>query len=670
MADPRAASLGVIAAVALLTPAIAEARLTRLTIERREPAPPARHGAPAYEILHGWFGGELDPGDPRNRIITDLASAPRNARGRVVYSATFAMARPLAGGSGLLFYDVPNRGMGRVAPDPGGHVRVISGWQGDIAPAIGLQTANVPVATRSGGRPLTGPVLARFVNITPGTASLLIQGGIVRPVARPVPLTLDTRRAHLFWQSRDDRPLVAIAPDDWAFADCALRPFPGRPDPGSLCLKNGFDPARAYTLIYRGRDPKVLGIGFAATRDLVAFLRHAARDDFGNDNPLGSIVRWTVASGTSQAGNYLKSFVHLGFNADERGKRVFDGINPNIAARQVPLNIRFGVPGGAADLFEPGSEGSLWWSRYDDRARRRGASSLLDRCTATRTCPRIVETFGSAELWGLRMSPALVGTDAHGDVPIPANVRRYYFPGVSHGGSRDSGFAPATPIADLNGLRCVMPGNPNPIAATLRALQRALVEWVMEDRAPPPSRYPRLATGELVAPTARAMGWPAIPGAPTPEGRINVLLDQDFGPGLNHVDLSGVVTRQPPRFRGVIPALVPRLDADGNELGGVASVQMRVPLGTYTGWNARVEGYGAGGGCGFFGGFIPFARTRGERLAAGDPRPSLQERYGDHRGFVDHVRREVAVQMIDRLLLPEDGDKLIAAAEASTVLPD
>jgi hypothetical protein len=185
----------------------------------------------------------------------------------------------------------------------------------------------------------------------------------------------------------------------------------------------------------------VLGIGFAATRDLVSFLRHAKADDAGTPNPLAGQVRWSVVSGTSQSGNFVKSFINLGFNRDESGARVFDGANPNIAARQVPLNLRFAVPGGAATLFEPGSEGTLWWTRYNDTTRGRGAHSLLDRCTATGTCPRIMETFGSTELWGLRLSPALVGTDAKADVPIAANVRRYYFPGVTHGGSITGGIS-------------------------------------------------------------------------------------------------------------------------------------------------------------------------------------------------------------------------------------
>jgi hypothetical protein len=203
---------------------------------------------------------------------------------------------------------------------------------------------------------------------------------------------------------------------------------------------------------------------------------------------------------------------------------------------------------------------------------------------------------------------------------------------------------------------------------TRRALLRALAAWVSTGKAPPPSRYPTLAAGDLVAPTPAAMGWPAIPGGVSPAGKLNQFLDYDFGASFNYVDLSGVMTLQPPRIRRIISSLVPRVDSDGNETAGIPSVQLLVPLGTYTGWNQLQSGYGAGGGCGFVGGFIPFARTEAERRAAGDPRPSLEARYRDHHGFVARVRIVAAAQVRAGWLLPDDADRIIVQAEASDVL--
>lgn len=655
--------------MALLASGTADARLTRLIVEKTEAVAPALPGAPAYRILRGRYEGELDPADRHNRIITDIAAAPRLKNGRVGYSATFAIALPadprLA--SGFLMYDVPNRGNGAVAADAAGHVQVISGWQGDIT-ASDAQRLVVPVAMGARGRPLTAPVLQRFTDMPAGAASIAIAGGIGRPTPRPLPVTLDTRRARLFRQTSDTTAPVDIAPSDWAFADCRTSPFPGRPDPTQFCVRAGFDPAQAYTLTYEGKDPKILGIGFAAVRDLNAFLRFGTVDDLGTPNPAAGLARWTIITGTSQSGNFVRSLIALGFNQAEDGRRVFDGANPNIAARQVPLNIRFGVPGGAAGLYEPGSEGPLWWSRYTDRVRGRGTASLLDRCRASETCPKIVETFGAAEFWGLRMSPNLVGTDAKTDLPLPAEVRRYYFPSVTHGGSYTGGFPVGGDKPYPGAPACTLPGNPNPSVDTRRAVLKALADWISTGKAPPTSRYPTLAAGDLVAPTAVAIGWPRIPGAPTPDGKLNPFPDNDFGPTFNYRDLSGVLTRQPPTMRRILPSLVPRVNADGNETSGVPSVQLLVPIGTYTGWNELASGYGRGGGCGFVGGFIPFARTEAERRVKGDPRPSLAERYRNHAGFVAQVRTVAAHQVTQGWLLPADAQKLLAQAEASDVL--
>ena len=181
------------------------------------------------------------------------------------------------------------------------------------------------------------------------------------------------------------------------------------------------------------KDPLVLGIGFAATRDLNAFFRYDKKDDSGTPNPVSGNIRWAVSEGSSQSGTFLRAFIGLGFNQDEANRIVWDGSNPHIASRVLDMNRRFAEPGGTVSLYELGMEAPLWWADWDDTARGRGKGGLLDRCRATNTCPKIMETFGSAEIYGLRASPMLVGTDAKADIPLPDNVRRYFFPGVTHG---------------------------------------------------------------------------------------------------------------------------------------------------------------------------------------------------------------------------------------------
>jgi hypothetical protein len=308
----------------------------------------------------------------------------------------------------------------------------------------------------------------------------------------------------------------------------------------------------------------------------------------------------------------------------------------------------------------------VWWGRYRDTTRGRPEASLLDRCRATRTCPKVVEAFGSTEFWGLRMSPGLIGTDATRDIPLPANVRRYYYPGTTHGGGR-GGFAVEAGPAGQGG--CTLPANPNPEADTTRALTRVLIDWVAKGTAPPDSRYPRLDRGELVPATKAAVGLPEIPALAFSESPVNPVLDYDFGPRFVANDMTGVIDRQPPRIVRVIPTYVPRVNSDGNETSGVPSVLHQAPLGTYLGWNLTAAGFFAGRGCGFAGGYVPFARTREERLAAGDPRPSIEERYGTLEGYACVVERAAKSAVAGRFLLQVDADRLVGEASHSRVLP-
>jgi hypothetical protein len=320
-------------------------------------------------------------------------------------------------------------------------------------------------------------------------------------------------------------------------------------------------------------------------------------------------------------------------------------------------------------MYDPGAVGTLWWSDYTDRVRGRPAWGLLHRCVQTKTCPKITETYGGPEVWYSRGTVGIAGTSGTEDLPLPANVRRYYHPGTSHGGGGGGfnlGAASANPDSFSN--------NPNPERETDRALYVALVEWVVKNTLPPPSVYPRVADGTLVPANARAMGWPNIPNAPKPDGVINAVLDYDYGPQFRYNDNSGVITIIPPVVKRVIPTLVPKVDADGNEVAGVKSLLLRVPLGTYTGWNPIATGVLKGRERSLAAGYIPFARTKAERLASGDPRLSIEERYPSLSQYYASAVTHANEMVKQRFLLPEDAIRLLKQLlndmETSKLLPN
>lgn len=675
MSGGRRAVLAWLLAAVLALPAPGMARVTRIAVDKTEPAPPAR--APdgtrrEVQAITGRAFGELDPAAPGNAVITDIGHAPRNAHGMVEYVAKFTLTKPtdMAWASGVLWYDLVNRGApvppnrGASSPLDDGHVRLISGWQGDLLPTDANWTVQVPVARNADGTAITGPVLSRTADVKPGTASRPL--GVLSTPSPYDAASLDPARFHLLAVSSETRsgaagPTMEVPPADWAFADCSATPFPGISNPRMLCVKGGFDPARLYQLTYDAKDPKVLGIGLAAMRDIASFFRYEQQDTAGTPNPVAGRIAKSVAQGISQSGNALKTFLLLGFNQDEAGRIVFDGANPHIGGRLTAVNVRFGVPSGSGTLYEPGGEGVLWWTRYADTVRNRPEASLLDRCTATQTCPKIFETFGSTEFNARLMTVALTGTDAKADLPLPPNVRRYFFPGTTHNGDPEGGFR----AAPLQAPGCVLARNPNPETETMNALQAALVEWVLHGTEPPPSAYPRLADDNLVPDTQEAMGYPSIPGTPSPTGLAVGLVDYDFGPELRLNDFSGVIARQPPAIRQVIPARMPKVGADGNETSGVPSVLHQAPLGTYTGWNVVAAGFFKGQPCGggLVGGFIPFARTEAERTAAGDPRPSLEERYGTRDGYLCTMQAAAARSTKAGFLRPADAQRLLDEAK-------
>ncbi|MET0682325.1 MAG: alpha/beta hydrolase domain-containing protein [Casimicrobiaceae bacterium] len=679
------------------------ARVTRLVIDAK--TSPAFGGATfgsagQYETIAGHVFGELDPNDSHNSIINDIHLAPKNAAGKVEYMATFFLVKPIdmSKSSHLLWQDVPNRG-GRItlaaASRNDGDVGLSSGWQGDNSgetaqippPANDNDYAVVPVAKNADGSPITGMVMGRIMNVGGVNSQPIIEHSNPIPYK---PMTLATTDATL--ESHDHETIDGIVQgvtniqsSDWAWASCsAANPFPGTPDPTQICVKGGFLPDKLYQVVYKAKDPYILAIGTAAFRDAASFFRYETQDDFGTPNPLAGQIGWVITRGSSQSGTFVRQLIHYGFTQDEANRQVYDGAWPIVAARRIGLNFRFAKPDLVMKLYEAGSEGPLWWHKFPDQARGLPPGGILDRCERTKTCPKIVEHFGAAEVWGQKLTTGWVGTGAKGDIPLPKNVRRYYFGSSPHGGG-NGGFS-VTPgsipnCSSMNYGPGTFPSNPLPQTQTVNALRYHFRNWVMNGTRPPDSVYPTLTNQTLVEPTKAAMGFPDIPAvlassnprAPeydvTGSSRfIQAMLQYDWGPTLDYSENIGFHAFEPPIVKQVIDQVVPRTDRDGNEIGGVPVVLLEAPLGTYLGWNITATGFHKGQVCNYQGGWIPFAKTLAERMVTGDPRLSLTERYGNHAGYVAAVTAAADRIMAQGFLLKADRDALVAAAAASNVL--
>jgi hypothetical protein len=665
---------------------VAAAQITRIEITSRSAIPSKSPDAIPYEIIKGQLFGEVDPRDPHNAPVQDLELAPRNERGHAEYTVTFTLTRPSdhTRSSHVLIYSVVNRGADIYPQDHrSGDTFLTSGWQGDrpfggksIMGTVG-ESIRVPVAQGADGKPVTGRVLARFPDVAPGTSSLPLAAalGYASSGTPPTPASLDSSQGILTFRTYEDPLGVQAKADtinssDWTWGDCTHDSFPGKTSDSFICIKGGFRSDGLYQLEYTAKDPLILGIGLTAIRDAVSFFRYETKAAEGI-NPIAGEIRHTIAVGASQSGNAIRTFVNLGMNQDVRGRIVWDGVMPIIAARQTPVNLRFAIPGGASGLYEPGSDGVLWWTDWPDKKRSNPTSGLLHRCNATKTCPKIVEVFGSSEFYSLRASGDFVGTSADADIPLPSNVRRYYVAGTQHGGGAGGfNWLPPPPPQQMSilSLPCVLPSNPNPQQEINRALLVALKEWVVKNVEPPPSLYPTLRAGDLASEAHVLASFPWLPGTPSPLGVMNPTVVYDYGPRFRANDVSGIMDMQPPIVKGIIPSVLPTLDADGNEIGGVLTVLRQAPLGTYLGWNVVSSGFFKGHFCSLTGGYVPFALTRLDREKQNDPRPSLEERYVDHAGYVAKVRSAANDLVKKRLLLQDDADRIIREAEASSVL--
>jgi alpha/beta hydrolase family protein len=666
-------AMTIASAIALSFSPLTQARVTHIVID----ATGTLTGQPVpYQTLTGRAFGELDPADPHNAEITDLGAAPRNAAGKVEYVASFFIVKPVnqADTSGLMWHDVPNRG-GRITISSDlrtqGDVGISSAWQGDNAgatqwpPAADITNPNPLASVRANEwvavpklTGVTGEIIGRIINRSGlNAAPLNVMGNPIPYFPVNVNDNTGAELKTILHETIDGKVTegMVIPNSDWKFCGGGTfaSPAPVTSLPVQVCLNGGFDAFKLYQLKYTVTDPYVLGAGTAAFRDVASWFRYASAAD---GNPLAGWINNAIIRGSSQSGNFTRHYIHLGMNEDEAGRIVHEGAWPLIAGRRVANNSRWGQPDGVLELYQMGSEGPQWWQRHPDQVRNLPPRGILDRCMRTETCPKIVETFGGAEVFALKMTTSWVGTDPKSDIPLPDNVRRYYLPSSTHGGG-GGGFSEDPPNGNVNCPgnnwgRGTLRANPVPANAMVNRLRVALRDWVMHGTEPPPSVWPRMHEKNLVPANQKAMGFPSgIPGIPDsiflPENFIFPIFDYDWGPLYDHSEANGVPTNEPPIIRSVIKMMVPRVDADGNEIGGIPTVLRDAPLGTYLGFNItagpgnpRYNGqpFHADQVCNYVGGMVPFAKTKAQRVAANDPRLSLEERYGTHDNYVAAVR--------------------------------
>ena len=641
------------------TTSAADARVTRIEISKREPfaAGQAFGSTGAYEKIVGRYHGALDPSHPLNATIVDLDKAPRNAQGQVEYAADFYILRPvdLAKGNGAIFYEASNRGSKAIltrfnnasarSNDPStvehagngflmrrGFTLVWNGWMPGLPSGNDLLQITVPSA--SGLAQTTWDELLFNDGKT-------MQGRLTYKAA-----TTDKNEAKLIVRERNSDTPMTVPAEQWEFVDArTIRLLPaGTP----------FRVGMIYQLIYKAENPPVNGIGFASTRDLISFLRHAKADDAGTPNPLAgeAAISRVLGHGNSQTGRYLRDFIYSGFNEDESNRIVLDGALPNVAAGRIYLNYRFSqpnriIPAGHGFMLLPGATFPYAYETQTDPFT--GArDGILARCSARGNCPKIIHTTTGTEYW--QSGQSLVTTDALGraDGAAPENVRIYHFAGTHHVGTQ----------ATMPKGVCAMPPNHVDYSALLRADLVSLDRWVSDGTPPPPSRHPRIADGSLVENTAPGVAIPGFAPARGPNQRPRFDYGPDFAKGI-------IGKALPVALSDRYGILVPKVDRDGNETSGVVLPDVAVPVATTTGWSVRGASAGGGGElCYLDGAALPFAKTKAEREQTGDGRLSLEERYQGPADYAAKIHAAAMALQKDGLLLTEDVERITARASS------
>ena len=639
----------------------------------------------------------------------------------VEYSAAVYLIKPIdmSKGNGMLFYNQHNRGnkgglstfnlntVGGNEPantpqgagdgflQNMGYTIIWSGWQPDVLPGGGRITGVVPAATNPDGSPVTGVVRSELKlgpGATASTTTLNLSSGhftgLTHASYEPVSLDNHTPHADGFVPTLTQRrhvndPRVPIDNSMWSFSGCQ-HVLPGGWVNCQISYPAGFQPGVLYELIYRAKNPTVLALGWAGERDLISFFKHQARDDAGNPNPLVIPGKTALAvfEGSSQSGRSIRTFLHLGFNEDEQGRVVFEGAFPHIGGGRLPMNTRFSAPGRAwgytVDHLYPAYEFPFSYLPTHDPITGQTDGILL-RCLKSNTCPKIFHVATSLEVWEGRQSLGFTDPTGKRDLGQPGFMRGFIMASTQHG---TAGYDPDSGPAFGD---CEQQQDPNPQAETMRALWVAFTGWVKDGAQPPPSETPQVKDGTFVPP--EQVRFPSIPansyanespaGPAAPAARLAVRWQHvatplhvlDFGPFFNGLDEAGVITKEPPSESAAqYGVLVPQVDVDGNDLAGVRSTRLQAPLATYTGWNMGRRGRFEDGLCSLSGTYVPFAQTKAERIATGDGRLSIQERYGNHDGYVAAVSAAASRLVEERFLLPADAARLISEAQAGKVL--